>query len=104
MDPHVVFDCQRVLPNRFALTLAAAARKRALNRGAEPRLAPWSGAGNGDVALCELAAGAFSPEELSTALGPRATIFLKQPASTPTLPAAANAATAPRLLAQETIH
>ena len=30
MDPHVVLDCQSVLPNRFALTLAAAARSRAL--------------------------------------------------------------------------
>ncbi|AYM66096.1 DNA-directed RNA polymerase subunit omega [Agrobacterium fabrum] len=38
MDPHVVFDCQDVVPNRFALTVAAAARARALSRGAEPRL------------------------------------------------------------------
>ncbi|GEM_PF-4910677 len=38
MDTHVVFDCQKVLPNRFALTLAAASRIRALARGAEPRL------------------------------------------------------------------
>jgi len=42
MDPHVVFDCQKVLPNRFALTLAAAARSRALARGAEPQRACWA--------------------------------------------------------------
>ncbi len=39
MDPHVIFDCEKALPNRFVLVLAAAARTRALNRGAEPRLA-----------------------------------------------------------------
>ncbi len=32
MDPHVVFDCQKILPNRFALALAAAARTCALKR------------------------------------------------------------------------
>lgn len=34
MDPHVVFDCQKVLPNTLAPALAAAA----LARGGEPRL------------------------------------------------------------------
>jgi len=38
MDPNIVFDCEKVLPNRFGLALAAAARIRALNRGSEPRL------------------------------------------------------------------
>jgi DNA-directed RNA polymerase subunit omega len=38
MDPLVVFACEKVLPNRFALALAATARSRALNRGAELRL------------------------------------------------------------------
>lgn len=64
MDPHVVFDCQKVLPNRFALTLAAAARSRALARGAEPRL----GAVNGSVselALHEIGVSVFSEHELA---------------------------------------
>lgn len=37
MDLFLVFDCQKVLPNRFALALAAAARSRALARGAGAR-------------------------------------------------------------------
>lgn len=37
MDPFVVIDCAKVLPNRIALTLAAAARSRALQRGVQPR-------------------------------------------------------------------
>jgi hypothetical protein len=67
MDPHVVFDSQKVVPNRFALSLAAAARKRALNHGAERRVAGVPAAGNGDLALHEIAAAAFTPAELSTA-------------------------------------
>jgi len=38
MDPHAVFDCQKILPNKFALAVAAAARCQALNRGAKPML------------------------------------------------------------------
>ena len=63
MDPNVVFASQSVVPNRFALALASAARARALNRGAEPRLA-CDHAGNVELALKEIGAGAFSPEEL----------------------------------------
>jgi DNA-directed RNA polymerase subunit omega len=33
-------DCERVIPNRFALVLLAAARARALNRGDAPRVTP----------------------------------------------------------------
>ncbi|MNL48984.1 DNA-directed RNA polymerase subunit omega [compost metagenome] len=64
MDPLVVFDCQKVVPDRFALTLAAAARSRALNRGAEPRLVQ-PGQSTSRCALHEIAAGAFTPEELA---------------------------------------
>ncbi|WP_235925442.1 DNA-directed RNA polymerase subunit omega [Brucella pseudintermedia] len=64
MDPHIVFDCEKVLPNRFALTLAAAARSRALNRGAEPRL-DIDDASVSDLALHEIAAGVFTREELT---------------------------------------
>lgn len=64
MDPHIIFDCEKVLPNRFALTLAAAARSRALNRGAEPRL-DIDDASVSDLALHEIAAGVFTREELT---------------------------------------
>lgn len=64
MDPHVIFDCARVLPNPFALTLAAAARSRALSQGAEPRLDIDDG-GVSDLALREIAAGAFTQDELA---------------------------------------
>lgn len=64
MDPLVVFDCQKVVPNRFALILAAAARSRALNRGAEPRVNPH-GAGVSEMALHEIASGAFTRDELA---------------------------------------
>lgn len=64
MDPHIIFDCQKVLPNRFALTLAAAARSRALARGAEPRLDAADYSVN-ELALHEIAAGAFTRDELA---------------------------------------
>lgn len=64
MDTHVVFDCQKVLPNRFALTLAAASRIRALARGAEPRLDAVDRS-VGDLALHEIAAGVFTRDELA---------------------------------------
>ncbi|WP_246590293.1 DNA-directed RNA polymerase subunit omega [Rhizobium lentis] len=64
MDPHVVFDCQNILPNRFALSLAAAARARALTRGAEPRLDPRCASAS-EVALQEIACGAFAYDEMA---------------------------------------
>jgi DNA-directed RNA polymerase subunit omega len=67
MDPHVVFDCQKVLPNRFALTLAAAARSRALRRGADPML-DIVDASTSDLALHEIAAGVFTRNELAAFL------------------------------------
>jgi len=63
MDPFIVFDCAKVMPNRFALTLAAAARSRALHRGAEPR-SNRAAASASDLALREIAEGAFTPAEL----------------------------------------
>jgi len=67
MDPLVVFDCEKVLPNRFALVLAAAARSRALNRGAEPRL-DVQDLNASDLALQEIAWGAFSKDEVAPLL------------------------------------
>lgn len=69
MDPHVGFDCHKILPNRFALALAAAARSRALNRGAEPRL-DRQGVNASELALLEIASGAFVEDELAPYLFP----------------------------------
>lgn len=107
MDPHVVFDCQEIVPNRFALTIAAAARARALTRGAEPRIdLPHESVS--DLALHEIAGSAFSQEELAP--------FLPELASTTLLPApdptttelrgdgTTSAAAAPVASPQETVH
>lgn len=64
MDPFVVFDCEKNLPNRFALALAAAARSRALARGAEPRLHAAGGSPR-ELALHEIAANVFTRGELA---------------------------------------
>jgi DNA-directed RNA polymerase subunit omega len=63
MDPHVVFNCEKVLPSRFALTLAAAARSWALARGAEPR-PKVADRGVGELALREIAAGVLGERGL----------------------------------------
>jgi DNA-directed RNA polymerase subunit omega len=63
MDPYVVFDCESVLPNRFALALAAAARRRALASGAQPRL-DAAAIGKSELALHEIAQGVFTSDEL----------------------------------------
>jgi DNA-directed RNA polymerase subunit omega len=68
MNPSIVFDCEKILPNRFALTMAAAARSRALYRGAEPRLDP-SDACVSELALQEIARGSFTSSELAPFLG-----------------------------------
>lgn len=70
MDPFIVFDCHQVVPDRFALVLAAAARSRALLCGAQPRLAR-SGNRATDVALQEIAGGQFSRDELAPFLRAR---------------------------------
>lgn len=64
MDLFLVFDCQKVLPNRFALALAAAARSRALARGAGAGLDKTNIAVS-ELALHEIADGAFTPDELA---------------------------------------
>lgn len=63
MDPNVVFDCEKIVPNPYALALAAAARARALNRGAAPRV-NVSAANATERALQEIASDAFSKDEL----------------------------------------
>ena len=63
MDPLIVFDCQKVILNHFALALAAAARARALNRGAGPRINEEA-LTHSELALHEIASSAFSPQEL----------------------------------------
>jgi DNA-directed RNA polymerase subunit omega len=63
MDPLAVFDCQRFVPNRFALVLAAAARGRALRRGVAPRITAATDCA-AVIALQEIAAGAVTAEEI----------------------------------------
>src|SRR5258707_634996 len=55
-------DCERVVPNRFELVLRAAARARALARGATPRVSPASDKPT-VIALREIAAGALVSDE-----------------------------------------
>ncbi|MFZ5836605.1 MAG: DNA-directed RNA polymerase subunit omega [Pseudomonadota bacterium] len=82
MDPSVVFDCERVLPNRFALTLTAAARSRALTRGHPPRLARPA-TSTVDLALHEIAANAFTEEELAPFLPSQDSASLLPPPACP---------------------
>ncbi|MDQ0133740.1 DNA-directed RNA polymerase subunit omega [Neorhizobium galegae] len=107
MDPHVVFDCQEIVPNRFALTIAAAARARALNCGAQPRR-DLPHASVSDLALHEIADGAFTRDELAPFLpGLAATTLLPAPDPTTTElcgDGAASAAAAPVSSPQETVH
>jgi DNA-directed RNA polymerase subunit omega len=107
MDPHVVFGCQEIVPNRFTLTMAAAARARALNRGAGPRL-DLPHASVSDLALHEIARGAFSHDELAPFLPELAATTLP-PAPNPTTTelrgdGAASAAAAPAFCRQETVQ
>jgi DNA-directed RNA polymerase subunit omega len=67
MDPLVVFDCQKQVPNRFGLALAAAARARALRKGVPVRV-QTAGLESTEVALREIASGAFAPKELGVFL------------------------------------
>ena len=107
MDPHVVFDCQKILPNRFALALAAAARSRALNRGAEPRL-DRQGVNASELALLEIANGAFVEDELAPYLfpSPAGAPLLAAPSTTPEFrgDGRSSAAAAPVTCPQEAVH
>lgn len=106
MDPLVVFDCQKVMPDRFALTLAAAARSRAINRGAEPRI-ERSGTGPSDLALHEIAAGAFARDELAPFLPRTGQALELPPAVSGTAlcgDGAHRSAVAPASLVRETVH
>ena len=65
MDPNIIFDCEKVLPNRFGLALAAAARIRALNRGSGPRIRVADAGTTAECALREIAADVFRLDELA---------------------------------------
>ena len=67
MDPLVVFDCQKQVPNQFGLALAAAARARALRKG-EPVRVQTAGLESTEVALREIASGAFTPKQIAVFL------------------------------------
>ncbi|WP_411032798.1 DNA-directed RNA polymerase subunit omega [Shinella sp. BYT-45] len=106
MDPHLVFDCQKVLPNRFALTLAAAARSRALARGAEPRLDTDDRSAS-ELALHEIAACAFCEHELEPFLpgaDGRRSLPPPDPDSRLCGGGCGSAAAAPASRARETVH
>jgi DNA-directed RNA polymerase subunit omega len=63
MNPFIVFDAQKVVPDAFALALATAARTRALRSGADPRVDLEAEPGP-HLALSEIAAGAFTTEDM----------------------------------------
>ena len=67
MDPLLTVECERFVPDRFALVLAAASRTRALGRGAEPRV-PAVTAPSYELAFREIAAGAFCAREIDELL------------------------------------
>ena len=67
MDPLLVFDCDKHMPNRFALALAGAARARALRAGVPPRIGVTESS-RAEIALREIASGVFAPEELDAFL------------------------------------
>jgi DNA-directed RNA polymerase subunit omega len=102
MDPHVVFDCQKILPNRFALALAAAARSRALTRGAEPRLDRVSA---NELALLEIAKGCFTPDGLAIFLvASGETPYVSRPDPKRQLGRGSSAAATPSSSLQEMVH
>jgi DNA-directed RNA polymerase subunit omega len=55
MDPLIVFDCEKAVPNRYALAIAAAERARALIRGGELYLRKRRRATPVELALREIA-------------------------------------------------
>jgi DNA-directed RNA polymerase subunit K/omega len=67
MEPVFAIERARYVPNPFALVHVASARTRQLNRGAEPRVNTNCTA-RAELALCEIAAGAFADEELLSLL------------------------------------
>ena len=64
MNTLITIDAKEVVPNLFALAIAAAARTRALRHGAEPRVHTEVEPGP-HLALSEIAANAFAQEELA---------------------------------------
>jgi DNA-directed RNA polymerase subunit omega len=65
MDPFIIYNAEKAIPNRFGLALAAAARARALNHGHVPRIESHSPIGPVEIALREIAAGVFDEDEMA---------------------------------------
>jgi len=105
MDPLTVIDAKKVVPDPFALTVAAAARARALRHGAEPRIDAEAEPG-AQLALSEIAAGAFAEEELAPFLSnaPAKERRLAPPAARPRLCHGGQAAAAAPVLPPMTVH
>jgi len=70
MEHIFAVECLRHIPNPYDLVLSAAARARELRRGAEPRI-PLDRRAAATAALSEIAAGAFTPAELTQLLLPK---------------------------------
>ena len=105
MNSLIVFDAKKVVSNPFTLTVAAAARARALRLGAEPRIDAEVEPGP-YLALSEIAAGAFAEEELAPFLsiaGAEAR-RLAPPEARPRLYDGAQRAAAVPVLPPRTVH
>lgn len=70
MNPLIIQDCEKVLPNPFLLAIAAAARARALRHGAEPKTLCGSLPPT-ERALQEIAAGFFVGRRFRVSAFPR---------------------------------
>lgn len=104
MDPNIVFDCEKVLPNRFGLALAAAARIRALNRGSEPRLRVADAGTTTECALREIAEGVFRLDELAPFMGGPKRLASSDPSIELRGDGALGAAAAPLSSLMERVH
>ncbi|WP_440802038.1 DNA-directed RNA polymerase subunit omega [Paracoccus sp. 22332] len=69
MDPFVALECQAVMPDRFGLVLAAAARARSLREDARAGLDDVD-ENAVDTALRDIALGVLGPDELRPFLPP----------------------------------
>jgi len=104
MNPLIVIDAAKAVPDPFALAMAAAARARALRRGAPPRSDADARPGP-DLALCEIASSAFAEEELAPFLPDTALVSrLAPPKALPRLGGGRPSAVAATIPPRGTFH
>ena len=80
MNPLILDDCQKVLPNPFLLAIAAAARARALRHGAEPKVSCGTPPPI-ELALQEIAAGLLAEGEFELQSSPNRSLLAHWAAS-----------------------